>query len=132
MAYLTRASLPDRRAPAFEDNMYAQLLMRAVSGSLSAEQSYKFSEALVGSMPDGSYQFEAHCQGQDQDRTTMCQTVIGEKRLGNIYEALRVTWEEKIPGDFVELGGWREGSSIFAAGVIKHLNLDRKVWICDR
>ncbi len=86
-----------RETPALEDNMYAQLLVRAVSGSLDL--------------------------ANKRDKAT------SRKQLESLYEALRVTWEEEIRGDFVEVGDWRGDASIFAAGVIKQLKFGRGVWV---
>jgi hypothetical protein len=89
-----------RETPALEENMYARLLVCAVSGSL--------------------------CPAHTRDKTT------SRKQLESIYEALRVTWEEEIRGDFVEVGDWRGEASIFAACVIKQLILGRDVWVLGR
>ena len=117
------------RTPAFHENMYAKLLMRAVSGSLYPAETFS-ANVREESKPDQPYDAEARQQGLDWP--SVGHTMIGWKRLENMYEALRVTWEEEIPGDFVELGVWRGGASIFAAGVIEQLNFDRSVWVCDR
>jgi len=36
-----------------------------------------------------------------------------------------------VPGDFLEAGVWRGGASIFAAGVLRHAQSGRHVWVCD-
>lgn len=36
-----------------------------------------------------------------------------------------------VPGDFLEAGVWRGGASIFAAGVLRHAQSERHVWVCD-
>jgi hypothetical protein len=111
-----------RATPLFEDNMYAQLLMDTVSGSL----------------PPGnvcSNTINAHRdleQDQPGDRQRTQRRMIGWKQLENIYEALRVTWEEEIRGDFVEVGDLSGEASIFAAGVIKQLKFGRDVWVLGR
>ncbi|CAF2970690.1 unnamed protein product [Rotaria sp. Silwood2] len=59
-------------------------------------------------------------------------TMVGQKRLINIEWALRFVIANKIPGDFIECGVWRGGSSIFARAVLKALNNnDKHVWLAD-
>ena len=128
MASASRARMGSMgRKPDFEDNMYAQLLMRAVSGTL-----YHAENTSKTATPAGFESCGAESQRQGCDSPSTNHKIISWQRLENIYEALRVTWEEEIPGDFVELGVWRGGASIFAAGVIKQLGYGRNVWVCDR
>ncbi|CAF1327584.1 unnamed protein product [Rotaria sp. Silwood1] len=59
-------------------------------------------------------------------------TMVGQKRLINIEWSLRLVIANEIPGDFIECGVWRGGSSIFARAVFKALNInDRHVWLAD-
>jgi len=59
-------------------------------------------------------------------------TMVGQKRLINIEWALRLVISKNIPGDFIECGVWRGGSSIFARAILKALNInDRHVWLAD-
>ncbi|CAF1387216.1 unnamed protein product [Adineta steineri] len=59
-------------------------------------------------------------------------TMIGQKRLTNIEWALRRVIAKDVPGDFIECGVWRGGSSIFASAVLKALKInDRHVWLAD-
>ncbi|CAF1151386.1 unnamed protein product [Rotaria sordida] len=59
-------------------------------------------------------------------------TMIGHKRLINIEWALRFVIANQVPGDFIECGVWRGGSSIFARAVLKALNIhDKHVWLAD-
>ena len=119
-----------RDAPALEDNMYAQLLIRAVSGSLcqahTCDKTTSSQELLATGQP---YDSEAQRQGRAEDHTRIQNR---RKQLESIYEALRVTWEEEIRGDFVEVGDWRGEASIFAACVIKQLKFGRDVWVLGR
>jgi hypothetical protein len=59
-------------------------------------------------------------------------TMVGQKRLINIEWALIFVIANKVPGDFIECGVWRGGSSILARAVLKALNInDRHVWLTD-
>lgn len=59
-------------------------------------------------------------------------SMIGQKRLINIEWALRLVIGNEVPGDFIECGVWRGGSSVFARAVLKALDVnDRYVWVAD-
>jgi hypothetical protein len=115
--------------PNFGENMYAQLLMRATSGFLPPADT--LDPILQKHSKPGQLFFE-DVRHPGQKYPSVVPTRIGWTRLENIYQALSVTWEEGIAGDFVEAGMWGHGTSIFAAGVIKQLNFNRNVWVCDR
>jgi hypothetical protein len=85
----------------FEDDMYANLLMRAVSGSL-----YPFDTRLPHIVDNGfplqAYDFEKRKYGLDWP--IIGHTMIGWLRLQNIYNSLRTCELENVTGDFVEAG----------------------------
>lgn len=59
-------------------------------------------------------------------------TMVGQRRLINIEWALRRVIAMNVPGDFIECGVWRGGSSVFARAVLKALNdQNRHVWLAD-
>lgn len=59
-------------------------------------------------------------------------TMVGHRRLENIRACIETVITDKVPGDFVECGVWRGGSSIFAKAVFKAWGVtDRKVWLAD-
>jgi O-methyltransferase len=60
------------------------------------------------------------------------ETMVGMARLDNLHSCLEAVVREGVPGDFIETGVWRGGSSIFARGVFKALGVhDRQVWVAD-
>jgi len=58
-------------------------------------------------------------------------TMVGIKRLDNVQMAIETVARENIPGDFIETGVWRGGTSIFARACLKAHGLDRTVWLAD-
>lgn len=59
-------------------------------------------------------------------------TMIGLKRLGNLQFCLEDVISRGVPGDFIETGVWRGGSTIFMRAVLKSYAItDRKVWVAD-
>ena len=136
----------------FEASLYAQLLVRAVTGSLypAATHAPHFVDA---SFPTQAYDHERRRYGLDTP--AVGHTMVGWVRLQNLYEALRTCALEGVPGDFLEAGVWRGGASIFAASVLRemgclgahagapggggaehndtcaHARCGRDVWVCD-
>lgn len=59
-------------------------------------------------------------------------TMIGLKRLNNLQQCVTDVIKNKIPGDFIETGVWRGGSTIFMRSILKAYGItDRTVWVAD-
>jgi O-methyltransferase len=59
-------------------------------------------------------------------------TLIGRARLDNIQACLDRIRLDNIPGDCIEAGVWRGGSTIFMRAYLKAFGIrDRKVWLAD-
>lgn len=62
----------------------------------------------------------------------LAQTMTGMQRLNHLQACVETLVTEKVPGDFIETGVWRGGSSILMRGVLKSLGVaDRTVWVAD-
>lgn len=67
-----------------------------------------------------------------EDWPVHADTMIGIKRLENIEYCFRKVIEENVPGDLIETGVWRGGSTIFMKALLKESNItDRNVWVAD-
>ena len=53
-------------------------------------------------------------------------TMIGAKRLRNLFDLLLKIKSEKVEGGVVETGIWRGGATIYVAGLIQAMELDTK------
>ncbi len=99
--YLDLVALRERTIVSFENDMYANLLMRAVSGSL-----YPFDTRLPHIVDNGfplqPYDFDKRKYGLDWP--IIGHTMIGWVRLRNIYDCLQTCELENVAGDFVEAG----------------------------
>ena len=72
----------------------------------------------------------ARLVGKDWPRDA--HTMVGMKRLSNLERCCRAVIEDGVPGDFIETGVWRGGSSIFMRGVLKAYSVtDRRVLVAD-
>jgi hypothetical protein len=69
---------------------------------------------------------------QATDWPSQAHTMIGMGRLDNIQELVTDALANGTPGDLVETGVWRGGSTIFMRGILKaHGVTDRSVWVAD-
>jgi hypothetical protein len=67
-----------------------------------------------------------------QDVPVEAHTMVGWRRLSNIETCAKAVIEADVPGDFVEAGVLRGGSSIFMRAVLKAYGItDRRVFACD-
>jgi hypothetical protein len=62
----------------------------------------------------------------------LAHTMIGRKRLDNIQACVEDVLKNGVPGDLIETGVWRGGSTIFMRGILKAYGVtDRLVWVSD-
>jgi hypothetical protein len=58
--------------------------------------------------------------------------MIGMRRLDNIQTVIEEILQARTPGDLIETGVWRGGSTIFMRGLLKAYGVtDRTVWVAD-
>jgi O-methyltransferase len=101
---------------------FAAALKRKVVSSLK-----QYGILIVRAKP---YQPELREQGLDWPLFGL--TMVGMRRLNNVQECIEDVLAKEIPGDFVETGVWRGGSSIFAKAVFRQHGADnRAIWCCD-
>lgn len=58
-------------------------------------------------------------------------SMVGSKRLDSLQAILLRVFADRIPGDFLEAGVWRGGTSVLARGVMRAYGEDRKVFAAD-
>jgi O-methyltransferase len=59
-------------------------------------------------------------------------TMLGLKRLENVRFCIDEILRNDVPGDLIETGVWRGGTTIFMRGVLKANGVtDRDVWVAD-
>lgn len=59
-------------------------------------------------------------------------TMTSKERMYSLYKSVEYIIETKIPGDFVECGVWRGGSSMLIAHTLMELKAtDRKIYLYD-
>jgi O-methyltransferase len=72
----------------------------------------------------------ARDEGRDWPPTA--ETMIGSKRLDNVVECCVTALADEVPGDFIETGVWRGGTTILMRAVLAALgDEERRVWVAD-
>lgn len=60
------------------------------------------------------------------------ETMVGLERLANVRELTERILRDDIPGDLIEAGVWRGGTTIYMRAVLAcHAARDRTVWVAD-
>lgn len=60
------------------------------------------------------------------------ETMVGMRRLDNVEQCVTDVIRNRVPGDLVETGVWRGGTSIFMRALLTALgDTERKVWLAD-
>jgi len=60
------------------------------------------------------------------------ETMVGLRRLDNVERCIADVLERGVPGDLVEAGAWRGGTTIFMRAMLAaHGDRDRRVWVAD-
>lgn len=56
----------------------------------------------------------------------------GVNSLNSVRQVLKSVFERNVPGDWLEAGVWRGGTSVFARGMMKVYGQEhRNVWVVD-
>lgn len=59
-------------------------------------------------------------------------TMVGDSRLDNVQKCVEDVIRNDVPGDFIETGVWRGGTTIFMRALLKLHNVaNRTVWVAD-
>jgi len=83
---------------------------------------------LEGRRPDGSVGIDPRLR----NHTEFAHTLVGRARLDQLHHAVDTVIDEGIPGDLIEAGVWRGGSSLLMRAVLAARGIeDRRVWLAD-
>lgn len=80
--------------------------------------------------PDATYDPVSRSAGLDWP--SQAHTMVGARRLDNVQFCVEQVLRDAVPGDFIETGVWRGGTSIFMRAVLQAWGVtDRTVWAAD-
>lgn len=104
-------------------DLYRDLLIRCLTNSIYQDPSFSpFTEA----------KYAQSSRDEGRDWPSIAHTMIGRKRLNQLWTAVETVLEEQIEGDFIETGVWRGGASILMRAALSANNcFDRKVFLAD-
>ena len=67
-----------------------------------------------------------------RQHAAVAHTMIGSKGLDHLQKCILEVIQNKIPGDFIECGVWRGGTTIFMKGILKAYGItNRNIWVAD-
>jgi hypothetical protein len=76
--------------------------------------------------------FDPKTRETGRDWPSLAHSMIGARRMENVQRCVEDVIASGVPGDFIETGVWRGGTTIFMRGLLKaHEVRDRTVWVAD-
>ena len=76
--------------------------------------------------------FEPAKRAEGRDWPCFGYTMVGRQRLDNVQMCIEDILRNNVPGDLIETGAWRGGTTIFMRAILKgHGVNDRTVWVAD-
>jgi O-methyltransferase len=76
--------------------------------------------------------FDAIERAEGRDWPCFGYTMVGRQRLDNVQACVEDVLLNKVPGDLIETGAWRGGTTIFMRALLRaHAVTDRTVWVAD-
>lgn len=126
--------------------LYLDLLKRALTNWIHGHEEFVCIERprvgkLLGGLvyPEGAtlvkpqrFDKKKRSVGQDWPTPLLAHTMIGLKRLDNLQMCVEQVIADGVPGDFIETGVWKGGSTIFMRGLLKvYGENNRRVWVAD-
>ncbi len=79
-----------------------------------------------------SGEFDREAREVGRDWPADAETMIGMKRMANVRTCVESVIADGVPGDLIETGAWRGGSTIYMRAILKaHGETDRTVWVAD-
>jgi hypothetical protein len=81
--------------------------------------------------PDSSA-FDPAARAEGRDWPADAETMAGMLRLDNVQHCVEDVLHRGVPGDLIETGVWRGGTSIFMRAILAaHGDATRQVWVAD-
>jgi hypothetical protein len=111
-------------------SLYLDLLKRCVTNLIYQDPMIRYIGESPEDNPIGPFSLSRRMEGKDWP--SQAHTMIGIRRLDNIQTLVEEILEAEVPGDLIEAGVWRGGSTIFMRGILKAYGItNRKVWVAD-
>ncbi len=120
---LTRLAFPEKYAPIRRP----RTIPRKLAWSLCQKLLSPLKLELVRRVP-----FDPVRREEGLDWPAEAETMVGLKRLNNLEACITDVIRRGVPGDLIETGVWRGGTTIFMRAVLKaYQENERIVWVAD-
>jgi len=108
---------------------YLELIKNCLIGTLYEDPGWDpLKNASAGAKPE----YRADWRESGQDWPTLAHSMIGNKRMLNLWRLCEDVIASGVPGDFIETGAWRGGACIFMRALLETYGIrDRVVWVAD-
>lgn len=111
-------------------DLYLNLLEQTLTGAVLED---------IGFVPSPNNPTLVHADRYDEqtrligmDWPSRAHTMAGLTRLRSLRQQVTTVLRDDVPGDFIETGVWRGGSSIYMRAILAaHDITDRRVWVAD-
>ncbi len=75
---------------------------------------------------------DASARGEGRNWPFLAYTMVGHRRLENVQMCVEDVLRRQVPGDLIETGAWRGGTTIFMRALLKAYGVtDLEVWVAD-
>jgi O-methyltransferase len=76
--------------------------------------------------------FSAEMRRIGQDWPAVAHSMVGQRRMDNVQACVEDVVRRGVPGDLIETGVWRGGTTIFMRSILEAYGAhDRRVWVAD-
>jgi O-methyltransferase len=111
--------------------LYLDLLQRALLGLLAKDPTSRQRLGATGTSEALTLE-DVAARLEGRDWPDVGETMVGWKRLANVRSCIESVLDDAVPGDLIEAGVWRGGTTIFMRGILAaHGVEDRRVWVAD-
>jgi len=123
-------------------DLYLDLMKKTLTASVYPESAWQVDRKAGGSALKKLFSGgRLLVNTKDYDRTRRLEgrdwpmfgyTMAGHYRLDNVRMCVEEVLERQVPGDFIETGVWRGGTTIFMRALLRAYGVtDRRVWVAD-
>lgn len=127
-------------------SLYLDILKRALTASIYDESAWEVKTSRKGRIGRLFYEalraksllvvrakkFDVSKRENGTDWPLFGYTMAGHRRLENVQTCVEEVLRDNIPGDFIETGAWRGGTTIFMRALLNVYEVsDRRVWVAD-
>lgn len=121
----------DKTRLAVDSALYLDLVRDTLTGAILQTPGVVPTDGQADQIPRTPFNHQTRWMGNEWCES--CLTMAGGARVQNVRDLVSETISNNVPGDFLEAGTWRGGSSIMARVVQKVMGEDknRRTYLCD-